>query len=232
MMSRVSARARGRFITFEGLDGCGKSTQLHRLGEVLRAGGIDVIKTREPGGTAIGERIRSIVLDSATAGLFPRAELALLFASRSQQVHELILPALQIGRWVLCDRFTDSSEAYQGGGRMLGSEAVLTMHRITCGTLQPDLTILMDSDVAASVARARRRNLSKVATSAGGDADENRFEQENQAFFTRVHDAYLAIAKRDAHRVLMLDARRQPDIVHAEIVEAVRQRFLGAAKSA
>lgn len=232
MMSRVSARARGRFITFEGLDGCGKSTQLHRLGEVLRAGGIDVIKTREPGGTAIGERIRSIVLDSATAGLFPRAELALLFASRSQQVHELILPALQIGRWVLCDRFTDSSEAYQGGGRMLGSEAVLSMHRITCGTLQPDLTILMDSDVAASVARARRRNLSKVATSAGGDADENRFEQENQAFFTRVHDAYLAIAKRDAHRVLMLDARRQPDIVHAEIVEAVRQRFLGAAKSA
>ena len=232
MMSRVSARAQGRFITFEGLDGCGKSTQLHRLGEVLRAGGIDVIKTREPGGTAIGERIRSIVLDSATAGLFPRAELALLFASRSQQVHELILPALQIGRWVLCDRFTDSSEAYQGGGRMLGSEAVLSMHRITCGTLQPDLTILMDSDVAASVARARRRNLSKVATSAGGDADENRFEQENQAFFTRVHDAYLAIAKRDAHRVLMLDARRQPDIVHAEIVEAVRQRFLGAAKSA
>ncbi len=232
MMSRVSARARGRFITFEGLDGCGKSTQLHRLAQVLRGEGIDVIETREPGGTAIGERIRSIVLDSATAGLFPRAELALLFASRSQQVHEVILPALQAGRWVLCDRFTDSSEAYQGGGRALGSEAVLTMHRITCGSLQPDLTILMDSDVAASVARARRRNLSKVATSAGGDADENRFEQENQAFFTRVHDAYLAIAKRDATRVLMLDARRQPDVVHADIVEAVRQRFLGAAKSA
>ncbi len=232
MMSPVSARARGRFITFEGLDGCGKSTQLHRLGEVLRAEGLDVIETREPGGTAIGERVRSIVLDSATAGLFPRAELALLFASRSQQVHELILPALQVGKWVLCDRFTDSSEAYQGGGRMLGSEAVLTMHRITCGTLQPDLTILMDSDVAASVARARRRNLSRVATAAGGDADENRFEQENQAFFTRVHDAYLAIAKRDAQRVLLLDARRQPDVVHADIVDAVRQRFLGAAKSA
>jgi dTMP kinase len=232
MMSPVSARTRGRFITFEGLDGCGKSTQLRRLAEVLRAEGIDVIETREPGGTAIGERIRSIVLDSATSGLFPSAELALLFASRSQQVHQLILPALQAGKWVLCDRFTDSSEAYQGGGRGLGSEAVLTMHRITCGNLQPDLTVLMDSDVAASVARARRRNLSRVATAQDGEADENRFEQENQAFFARVQQAYHVIAKRDANRVLMLDARRSPDVVHDDIVDAVRQRFLGAAKSA
>jgi dTMP kinase len=230
MMSPVSARARGRFITFEGLDGCGKSTQLHRLGEVLRTEGIDVIETREPGGTAIGERIRSIVLDSATAGLFPRAELALLFASRSQQVHELILPALQAGRWVLCDRFTDSSEAYQGGGRCLGSEAVLSMHRITCGNLQPDLTILMDCEVAASVARARRRNLSKVATSGGGDADENRFEQENRAFFDRVHHAYLAIAKRESKRVYMVDARRPIGTVHREIVTAVRERVIATKK--
>lgn len=232
MMSPVSARTRGKFITFEGLDGCGKSTQLHRLAEVLRSEGLEVVETREPGGTAIGERIRGIVLDSATAGLFPKAELALLFASRSQQAHQLILPALQAGKWVLCDRFTDSSEAYQGGGRGLGSEAVLTMHRITCGNLQPDLTVLMDSDVAASVARARRRNLSRVATAHGGEADENRFEQENQAFFARVQQAYHTIAMREPDRVLMLDARRQPDIVHKEIVEAVRQRFLGAAESA
>jgi dTMP kinase len=231
-MSRVSARKRGRFITFEGLDGCGKSTQLHRLTEVLRAAGIEVVETREPGGTAIGERIRAIVLDSATSGLAARAELALFFASRAQQVHEIILPALNAGKWVLSDRFTDSSEAYQGGGRGLGSEAVLTMHRVACGNLQPDMTVLMDSDVTASVTRARRRNLAKVATAQGGEADENRFEQENQAFFTRVHDAYLAIAKREPQRVLMLDARRQPDVVHREIVEAVRQRFLGAARSA
>jgi dTMP kinase len=106
------------------------------------------------------------------------------------------------------------------------------MHRITCGNLQPDLTVLMDSDVAASVARARRRNLSRVATAQDGEADENRFEQENQAFFARVQQAYHVIAKRDANRVLMLDARRSPDVVHDDIVDAVRQRFLGAAKSA
>ena len=228
-MARVSARKRGRFITFEGLDGCGKSTQLKRLAEVLRAEGIAVLVTREPGGTPIGERLRSIVLDSATLGLAPRAELAILFAARAQQVHENILPALKAGRWVLCDRFTDSSEAYQGGGRGLGSEAVLTMHRVVCGNLQPDMTVLMDSDVTASVARARRRNLAKVATAPDGEADENRFEQENQAFFTRVQQAYHAIAKREPQRVLMLDARRQPYVVHREIVEVVRQRFLGAA---
>ncbi len=231
-MSPVSPGKPGRFITFEGLDGCGKSTQMQHLAEVLRQEGIEVVVTREPGGTAVGERIRSIVLDSATAGLVPTAELALLFASRAQQVHEIILPALAAGKWVLCDRFTDSSEAYQGGGRELGSETVLTMHRLTCGNVYPDMTVLMDSDVASSVARARRRNLSKVATAQGGEADENRFEQENQAFFTRVHDAYLAIAGREPHRVLMLDARRQADIVHREIVDAVRTRFLGAAKTA
>jgi dTMP kinase len=230
-MRRVSSRKRGRFITFEGLDGCGKSTQLGRLAEVLRGEGIEVLVTREPGGTPIGERLRSIVLDSATSGLAPRAELAILFAARAQQVFENILPALHAGRWVLCDRFTDSSEAYQGGGRGLGSEAVLTMHRVACGDLQPDMTVLMDSDVAASVARARRRNLAKVATAQGGEADENRFEQENQAFFTRVQRAYHAIAKREPQRVLMLDARRLPDVVHREIVEAVRKRFLGAAPS-
>lgn len=231
-MSPVNPRQPGRFITFEGLDGCGKSTQLHRLADVLRAEGIEVIETREPGGTPVGERIRGIVLDSATSGLVRTAELALLFASRGQQVQEIILPALAAGKWVLCDRFTDSSEAYQGGGRELGSEAVLTMHRLVCGDVFPDLTVLMDSDPAASVARARRRNLSRVATAPGGEADENRFEQEDQAFFTRVHDAYLAIARREPHRVLMLDARRQADIVHREIVDAVRIKFLGAAKTA
>jgi dTMP kinase len=231
-MSPVNPRQPGRFITFEGLDGCGKSTQMQSLAEVLRQQGIEVVVTREPGGTPVGERIRSIVLDSATAGLAPTAELALLFASRAQQVREIILPALAAGKWVLCDRFTDSSEAYQGGGRELGSETVLTMHRLTCGNVFPDMTVLMDSDVAASVARARRRNLSKVATAHGGEADENRFEQENQAFFTRVRNAYLAIARREPHRVLMLDARRRADIVHSEIVDAVRQRFLGAARTA
>ncbi len=228
----MSSSKRGKFITFEGLDGCGKSTQTERLAEVLRREGIDVVVTREPGGTPIGERIRSILLDSATSGLAPMAELALMFSARVQHLEQVILPALHAGKWVLCDRFTDSSEAYQGGGRKLGSEAVLALHRVLCGNIQPDFTVLMDSEVSASVARARRRNLAKVATAADGEADENRFEQENRAFFTRVHDAYLAIAKRERQRVFMVDARRQGDVVHREIVDTVRNRFLGAAKTA
>ena len=214
-------KKRGIFITFEGLDGCGKSTQLERLAAVLRSEGIDVLTTREPGGTANGERIRSILLDSATTGLTAMAELALMFASRAQQLEELILPTLERGTWVLCDRYTDSSEAYQGGGRGLGSQTVLDVHRAVCRNVWPDMTVLMDSEVEASVARARRRNLTKT-----GSADENRFETENRAFFERVHRAYLAIAKRDKHRVLLLDARRPADVVHPEIVAAVRERFL------
>ena len=221
MISPHMTKKRGIFITFEGLDGCGKSTQLERLAAELRSEGIDVLTTREPGGTAIGERIRSILLDSATSGLTPMAELALMFASRAQQLEELIVPTLERGTWVLCDRFTDSSEAYQGGGRELGSQAVLDLHRVVCRNVWPDLTVLMDSEVEASLARARRRNLKKTAA-----ANENRFETEDRAFFERVHEAYRAIAKREKQRVLMLDARRPADVVHPQIVAAVRERFL------
>jgi dTMP kinase len=211
---------RGKFITFEGLDGCGKSTQMERLATVLRGEGVEVVTTREPGGTPIGERIRAILLDSATLGLSATAELALFFAARAQQIEEIIVPALQEGKWVLCDRFTDSSEAYQGGGRRLGSEAVLTLHRVLCRDRQPDLTVLMDSDVEASVARARRRNLAQ-----SGVTNENRFEQENRAFFERVHNTYRAIARREPQRVVMLDARRPAEIVHADIVRLVHERL-------
>jgi dTMP kinase len=214
---------RGRFITFEGLDGCGKSTQLEKLASVLRAEGIDVLTTREPGGTEIGERIRAVLLDSRTAGLDPMAEMALMFASRAQQLAQVIEPALDRGQWVLCDRFTDSTEAYQGGGRQLGSDAVLQLHRVLCRGFWPDLTILMDSDVEHSVKRARRRN--KVATD-GAQPDENRFEQESTAFFTRVQQAFLAIARREPQRVAMVDARRPAEIVHPEIVGVVRARLL------
>ena len=214
---------RGKFITFEGLDGCGKSTQLEKLAVVLRAEGIDVLTTREPGGTEIGERIRAVLLDSRTAGLRPMAEMALMFASRAQQLAQVIEPALEGGKWVLCDRFTDSTEAYQGGGRQLGSDAVLQLHKVLCRGFWPDLTILMDSDVEHSVKRARRRN--KVATD-GALADENRFEQESYAFFTRVQQAFRAIAQREPQRVAMVDARRPVEVVHPEIVRIVRERLL------
>ncbi len=216
---------RGKFITFEGLDGCGKSTQLEKLAAVLRAEGIDLLTTREPGGTEIGERIRSVLLDSRTAGLDPMAEMALMFASRSQQLAQVIEPALENGTWVLCDRFTDSTEAYQGGGRQLGSDAVLQLHKVLCRGLWPDLTILMDSDVEHSVKRARRRN--KVAVD-GAQADENRFEKENYEFFSRVQQAFRAIAKREPRRVAMVDARHPAEVVHPEIVQIVRERLLNS----
>ena len=227
MISDVSAR-RGKFITFEGLDGCGKSTQMERLARVLREQHIPVTVTREPGGTAAGEKIRQLLLDTRTAGLAPMAELALMFAARAQHAEEIIVPALAAGHIVLCDRFTDSSEAYQGGGRKLGSKPVHELHRALVGDLQPDLTILMDSDVAASVDRARRRNRAHSKTDA---ADENRFERENRAFFTRVRATYLGIAEREPGRVARVDARGTPDQTHAKILEIVSRKLHLPAKN-
>jgi dTMP kinase len=223
---------RGRFITFEGLDGCGKSTQLEKLAAVLRAQNLPVVVTREPGGTPTGDKIRQLLLDSNTSSLAPLAELALMFASRAQHIREVIEPALSEGRIVLCDRFTDSTEAYQGGGRKLGHEPVLALHRILCGGLWPELTILMDSDVAKSVDRARRRNQSQAGKSSRVKSDENRFEQESRAFFGRVRNAYLAIAAREPERVVVVDARGTPEETHRQIVQIVRRKLKLAAKTA
>ena len=216
-------RQRGKFITFEGLDGVGKSTQLENLAEYLRRRGLDVITTREPGGTTLGEKLRTVLLSSRTSGLSPLAELALMFAGRAQHVEEQIMPALERGQWVLCDRFTDSSEAYQGAGRELGSEVVLQLHKSLCRNLQPDLTILMLSDVTRSVARARRRN---VEQSRQAQDDENRFEKENQVFYGRVLAAYMAIAKRSPQRVVAVDAADPVEQVQKKIQTIVDKRLL------
>jgi dTMP kinase len=213
---------RGTFITFEGLDGCGKSTQMERLAAKLREQRLALTVTREPGGTVTGERIRQLLLDTRTSGLSPIAELTLMFASRVQHIDEVIVPALAAGQIVLCDRFTDSSEAYQGGGRKLGSKTVLELHRVLCGDLKPDLTILMDSDVAASVDRARRRNRARPNSES---SDENRFESENRAFFCRVRSSYLEIAKREPDRVFLVDARGTPDQTHNKILEIVGRKL-------
>lgn len=203
----------------------GKSTQLQNLASHLRRHGIEVLTTRQPGGTALGKKLREVLLSSRTAGLSPLAELALMFADRAQDIDAQILPALEHGTWVLCDRFTDSSEAYQGGGRQLGSEAVLQLHKTLCHNLRPDLTILMLAGVAHSVNRARRRNVEK-AKSAGDD--ENRFEQENRAFYQRVLDAYLAIAAREPGRVVKIDARQPISAVKKQIAAIVDERLLKA----
>jgi dTMP kinase len=216
---------RGKFITFEGLDGCGKSTQIEKLAKALRSRHLQVIVTREPGGTPTAEKMRQLLLDTRTAALAPMAELALMFAARAQHIEEVIAPALHDGRIVLCDRFTDSTEAYQGGGRKLGSEPVLKLHRILCHGLQPDLTILMDSEVAASVARARRRNNAHSASDPKAARDENRFEQESRAFFDRVHQAYLELARREKARVAVVDARGSAEQTHNAILEIVRRKL-------
>lgn len=216
---------RGKFITFEGLDGCGKSTQLKKLAAGLRSQGLSVVLTHEPGGTPTAEKIRQLLLDTRTDGLTPMSELALMFASRAQHIKEVIQPAVAEGRIVLCDRFTDSTEAYQGGGRKLGTAPVLTLHRVLCGNLQPELTIFMDSDVATSVERARRRNKSYANSHGRGKTDENRFEQESRAFFGRVHNAYLAIAARERQRVAVVNARGTPEATHRQIVDIVRKKL-------
>jgi len=210
----------GKFITFEGLDGSGKTTQLEKLADALRAKGRQVVVTREPGGTPIGEQIRAVLLDARTHGLAARAEMALMFASRAQQIHEVIKPALREGKIVLCDRFTDSSEAYQGFGRQLGSETILEMHRVVCQDLNPDLTLLFVGDVGSQVERARTRNRQD-------DDREGRFEREQADFFERVARGYDAIAKREPKRVVTVDAKHSIEEVQASVIKAMKERLPG-----
>jgi len=219
----TSERTLGRFITFEGVDGCGKTTQSSLLVETLRTSGIDVISTREPGGTRIGEMIRNILLDSQTCGLLPLTELLLMCAARAQHIEETIRPALKSGKWVLCDRFMDSSEAYQGEGRKLGCEVVLRLHEIVCGGLKPDLTVVIDADVETCVNRARNRNANDRGP---GARDESRFEHEDRDFFERIRRSYLAIAKRESERVLLIDASDTVEGIHSRIATTVCGRFL------
>src|ERR1700761_664525 len=185
---------RGVFITLEGLDGSGKTTQIKRLASWMQKRGLNPVVTRQPGGTATGDRIRALLLDSGSTAIAPMAEMALMFADRAQCIAEIIEPALAAGKTVLCDRFTDSTEAYQGGGRELGSAPVLSLHKLICGDLQPDLTLLLLPSLEASLERARRRNDRQVAQNG---KDEGRFESEKDAFFRRVWEKYREIAERE-----------------------------------
>jgi dTMP kinase len=215
---------RGYFITFEGLDGSGKTTQITRLAAWLKKCGHVALITRQPGGTATGDRIRALVLDSRSKSLAPMCEMALMFADRAQAVAQVLSPALEKGKIILCDRFTDSTEAYQGGGRELGSEIVLELHRLLCANLQPDLTLLLLPSLEPSLARARRRNRRTSNKSSG---DENRFEQEQEAFYRRVRQQYLKIAAREPARVVLIEGDHSIKEVHEQIVAAVSKRLAG-----
>jgi dTMP kinase len=219
---------RGLFITLEGLDGSGKTTQIKRLAAWLQKRGHAATITRQPGGTVTGDRIRALLLDSRSTGLAPMTEMALMFADRAQAIAEVIQPALEAGKTVLCDRFTDSTEAYQGGGRELGSEVVLGMHRLICGNLQPDLTLLLLPSLEASLERARHRN-DRVAAQSG--KDEGRFELEQDAFYCRVWQKYHEIAARESERVVLIEGNLTIDEAHEQIVEAVAERMLIASQA-
>jgi dTMP kinase len=211
---------RGLFITLEGLDGSGKTTQINRLAEWLKKRGRQPILTRQPGSTPTGDRIRALLLDARSAALSPMTEMALMFADRAQAIAEVIEPALKAGKIVLCDRFTDSTEAYQGGGRELGSAEVLELHRLLAANLQPDLTLLLLPSLEASLARARRRNM---RTEAQTGQNENRFEQEQDEFYRRVWEKYKEIAAREPQRVVLIEGELNIDQVHEKIVAAVSQ---------
>lgn len=212
----------GFFLTFEGLDGSGKSTQLRKLAQRLEARGAPCVVTRQPGGTRIGDGIRALLLDSRTEALSPMAELGLMFSDRAQSIAEIIRPALDAGKIVLCDRYTDSTEAYQGGGRQLGSELVLQLHEVMCGGLNPDLTILLLPDFHRSLERARRRNGRTVAKKA---KDEGRFESEDEAFYRRVFDQYREIARREPSRVVVIESDDDIEGIHQRIVSIVEERL-------
>lgn len=220
---------RGFFITFEGLDGAGKTTQLKRLAAALEGEGHRVARLRQPGGTRLGDRIRGVLLDSKSEAelgeIAPAAEMALMFADRAQSLKEIILPALKRGEIVLCDRYTDSSEAYQGAGRGLGVERVLEMHRAACDNVQPDLTLLLLPPLEQSLARARRRNERHVRQHG---TDESRFEREGDAFYRRVYEQYRAITEREPGRVVLLNQPGSIEQIGERILSVVRER-LGAA---
>jgi dTMP kinase len=204
---------KGRFITVEGGEGAGKSTQIQRIGAWLAERGHTIVHTREPGGTQLAEQLRTTLLDTKNTAVSELTELLLMFAARAQHLDELIRPALSRGEWVVCDRFTDATWAYQGGGRGLPGEQIAALEKLVHGDLQPDLTLLLDLPVRVGLERVAMR----------GEAD--RFEREPEAFFERVRQAYLERAKAEPDRFEVIDASLTPDAVWSQIAHALRRRM-------
>ncbi|MEM1402333.1 MAG: dTMP kinase [Pseudomonadota bacterium] len=202
---------RGLFITLEGSEGAGKSSAMEYLTAALQAASVDLLPTREPGGTKLGERLREILLNTYDVPITPMSELLMIFAARAQHVEQVIRPALLEGHWVLCDRFTDASYAYQGGGRSLGEGPVRALEDLVQGSLRPDVTILLDVPVEVGLERARGR----------GELD--RFEQEDLAFFERVRQSYLSHARRGTGRYRVIDASRDIDEVQAQLKALINE---------
>lgn len=208
----------GKFITIEGGEGVGKSTQIGRLRDFAAERGVEVVVTREPGGTRRAERIRELLLETSDEAMPSTCELLLMFAARSTHIENVIRPALARGAWVICDRFTDATYAYQGGGRSLPVENIATLEAMVQGTLRPDLTLLLDAPLEVSAARASARN------AAAGTSD--RFEQERREFFERVRATYLDRARRKPQRFVVIDASQSMEAVTVAIQQAITERLL------
>jgi dTMP kinase len=208
-----------RFITFEGIEGSGKTTQIQMLSNHFEERGIDHLLTREPGGTPIGDQIRKLVLNPDNAAMTPTCELLLYAAARAQHIEQVISPALLAGRLVLCDRFKDATMAYQGFGRGIRLDVVDALHGLETLSIQPDLTFLFDIEAGVALLRARTRDHTK-------SRDETRFEQEALEFHERVRSGYLEMARQEPGRFVVVDARGTVEEVHHRVVEAM-DRFLG-----
>ena len=204
----------GRFITIEGQDGAGKSTNIGVVKQYLESKGIEFIQTREPGGTAFGEQVREQLLNDGDDLIGDKAELLMIFAARAQHLEQVILPALNKGEWVLCDRFTDATYAYQGGGRGLNVDQIATLEQLVQGTTRPDLTLLLDLPTELGESRAGQRSA------------PDRFEQQKNHFKERVRDCYLARAKAEPERIKVIDASRSLEEVKTAILEEL-ERFTG-----
>lgn len=219
------APARGLFLTLEGPEGAGKTTQSRLLADYLRSSGCEVVAVREPGGTAIGEEIRALLLDPRWEEMDARAEMLLFAAARAQLVAEVIAPALRAGKVVVCDRYVDASIVYQGIGRRLGAEIVRTVNAVATAGVMPDLTLLLDIDVRTGLGRARAET--GLRTPAGEAGAGDRIEQERLAFHERVREGFLSLAKNEPQRIKVIDAHGPVPAVQWAIRQAVAQILHG-----
>ncbi len=209
----MSRKNSGKFITLEGGEGVGKSTNLDVIRRFLESKGVEFIVTREPGGTPLAEEIRALLLANREEKIHEISELLLVFAARSQHLEALVKPALARGVWVLCDRFTDATYAYQGGGRGIDSNAIALLENMTQGDLRPDLTFIFDLDPEIGLSRASQR------------AELDRFEQEQLSFFQRVRDSYLERVKLDPDRYLVIDAAVSIESVERQLIDQLEKQF-------
>ncbi len=208
----------GKFITLEGIEGMGKTTQLNVIADYLKQKNIPVMTTREPGGTPIAEALRKIVLTDTSESIASKTELLLFYAARLQHYENLIKPALEKGTWVISDRFYDATFAYQGGGRELGFEMILPLHHWVLGEFSPDLTFLFDGPAELSIARIQARNLEHKI-------QNDRIEKEKGDFFERIRQAYLALARQQPKRFCVLDSAKSKHEVSQEIIKHLDEKW-------